>query len=559
MDLPPTSNEPPAVPSDETKAGSEGTARPPWIQFWSTNGEQLAGGPGEWDRALVEVRPGGMPLPESVWTKYRLLRNGKPLSLRREAVAGEVRTVAPWPRSGPGRYELTLIGPGAELEAVFEVGPDTIGWEEFRDLLSELESELPTQVAFALKQAGGLAGIEITRQEGPTLEQELVRLCRAVHGTEGRLGLAAVLRRLADRHQRELTSEERWVRSGRARRPRADRLGQAFARPGNVGEEGLKQVPDARSRHTADVYENRLLLQFLRQVRLRLRRAEPLLAEKSEDLAGEAAGLQDTLRAARQKATFLDEVSKLKRPPTRASQTLQKRPLYRAALKGYLEFQREMGVNLDAPELEAPLENLPFPYQLWCTLKAVRALLEAAEDEGLRARRSSLFKREGDLLELSLGGRVLELTSPETGAQIELHAERSYGRGPTDSLHSVSYGQRPDLAIEATSSSGETTVYLLDPKYKLDANRGSGNEKADTDPAGHPMKADLDKMHAYRDAIRGAEGQRVVRYAATIYPGRTKRFSEGLEAIGARPSRIDALSKTMGRILRDVLQRPDTQ
>lgn len=550
MDLPPTSDRA-AAPIGEAEAGPKGTARPPWLQFWSAGGERRAGGPGEWTRALVEVRPGGAPLPEDAWAEHRLLRNGEPLPLRREKVAGAVRTVAPWPRSGPGRYELTLIGPETELEEVVEVEPDMIGQKAFRDLLSELESELPTQVAFALKRAGGLSGIQLSQQEGPTLEQELVRLRRAANGTDGRPGLAEVLRQLAGRHQRELTSEERWVRSGRAQRPRGERLGHAYARPDNADEDGLKQVPDARSRHTADVYENRLLKQFARQLRLRLRRVEPLLGEKSEELAGEAAQLRETLRAARQKATFLEEVSGLKRPPTRASQTLQKRPLYRAALKGYLEFQREMGVNLDAPELEAPLDNLPFLYQLWCTLQAIRALLQVAEEEGLRARRSSLFKREGGLLELSLGGRALELSAPQTGVRIEVYAERSYGRGQADSLHSISYAQRPDLAIEATGPSGPAAVYLLDPKYKLDTDRSDEDTGG---PAGHPMKADLDKMHAYRDAIRDASGQRVVRYAATVYPGPTETFSKGLEAIGARPGRTDALSTAMGRILRDAME-----
>jgi predicted component of viral defense system (DUF524 family) len=243
----------------------------------------------------------------------------------------------------------------------------------------------------------------------------------------------------------------------------------------------------------------------------------------------------------------------VKRPPTRASQTLQKPPLYRAALKGYLEFQREMGVNLDAPELEAPLDNLSFLYQLWCTLQATCALLQAAEDEGLRVHRSSLFKREGGLLELSLGGRVLELSAPETDVQIDVRAERSYGRGPAGSLHSISYAQRPDLAIEATGPSGEAAVYLLDPKHKLDTNRSDEDTGG---PVGHPMKADLDKMHAYRDAIRGAGGQRVVRYAATLYPGPTETFSEGLEAIGARPGRTGALSTAMRRILRDATEMP---
>jgi predicted component of viral defense system (DUF524 family) len=446
----------------------------------------------------------------------------------------------------------------------------------FRGLVEELESELPTQVAFALKQAGGLAGIELSHQEGPTLEQELVRLRRAVRGTEERPGLAAVLRGLAGRPHRVLTSEERWVRRGRARRPPGDRLGQAFARPDNVEDAGgaeagrLKEVPDARSRHTADVYENRLVKQFARQVRLRLRRIEPILREKSEELAGEASELQDTLRGARRQANFLEEVSDLKRPPTRATQTLQKRPLYRAALKGYLTFQREIGVNLDASELEAPLDNLPFLYQLWCTLQLIRSLLEEAERRGFRARRSSLFRRKGGLLELNLGHRAAGLVHPETGVEIEVLTERSYGRGSGPGLQSISYAQRPDIAIEATSPSGQKAVYLFDPKYKLDAEReGPGKSQGENvlsgetgssgeSPSGEPRKPDLDKMHTYRDAIRGEDSRRVVKYAAILYPGRTRRFSEGMEAIGIRPGWTETLSKTVGKILRDALQGPTT-
>jgi len=261
-------------------------------------------------------------LPERLLSRHRASkRNINGLPLRREQVAGQVRTVAPWPRSGPGRYALKLLGPGAEREEEILVPPGKISREEFRGLIEELESELPTQVAFALKQAGGLAGIDLSYQEGPNLKQELVRLRRAVRGTEGRPGLAAVFRGLAGRPHRVLTSEERWFRRGRARRPPGDRLGQAFARPDNVedarnAEAGrLKEVSDARSRHTADVYENHLVRQFARQVRLRLRRIEPMLREKSEELVGEVSDLQDTLRGARTQANFLEEVSDLKRPP----------------------------------------------------------------------------------------------------------------------------------------------------------------------------------------------------------------------------------------------------
>jgi hypothetical protein len=520
-----------------------------WWQFWSLDGEQRISTPEEWAPALLEVQRG-----EQDWTALRLLRNGEPLPLRQEQLGDQVHTIAAWPRSGPGHYELRLLGPETEREAMVSIWPRKITREAYSRLLLDLETELPVQVAVALQKAGGLAGVELNRQEDTTLEQELVRLRRATEGTGERLGLTDVLRQLAGRPHRILTSEERWVRRGRARRPRADRLGQAFARPGNATGGTLQRVPDARSHHTADVYENRLLRQFARQVRFRLRRIEPVLRERSEEAADTARGLLDALRAARRQADFLDAVSRLNRPPTRASMVLQKRPLYRAVLEGYLEFQREISVMLDAPALEAPLDNLPFLYQLWSTLYLVRVVLDVAREEGYRVDRSSLFQREEGFLVLRMGGTVARLIHPETSAEVEIYAERTYGAG-RGGLHSVSYAQRPDIAIEVTPPTGGRVAYLFDPKYKLDVDRyGTGSEPDDPSRDGRPTKADIDKMHAYRDAIRGADGRRIVRYAAILFPGQTESFAAGLEAIGAHPGAEKAFTRKVRRRARCALR-----
>ena len=522
----------------------------PWYRFWSLDGEKLPSGPGEWVPAFLEVRVHNVG-----WTELRLFRNGTPLALRQERLAGRVRTLASWPRSGPGRYDLKLNGPDVERRERISIWPDKIKRSEYERVLGDLEKRLPVEVAVALQNAGGLSGIELRQQQESTLEQELVRLRRAVRGSADRLGLAEVLRKLAGRPHRVLTSEERWVRRGRARRPSGDRLGQAYARPDNFEDGRLKQVPDNRSRHTTDVYENRLLLQFEQQVRFRLRRIELLLRERGdEEAAGEAATLLERLEGARREASFLDEVSALKRPPTRASQVLQKRPLYRAALQGYLEFQRKIGVALDAPEIEAPLNNLPFLYQLWCTLQLLEVVIDEAGEQGFRVDRSSLFRRKSGFLTLRLGTEAARLHHPETGTTVQVFTERSYGIGLGNGLRSISYSQRPDIAIEVTDASGETTVYLFDPKYKLDTERVDEETDPEDFATGRAKKPDLDKMHAYRDAIRDEEGGHVVRYAAILYPGKTERFSQGLEAIRARPGDISLLREPIAKVVREALR-----
>lgn len=70
-------------------------------------------------------------------------------------------------------------------------------------------------------------------------------------------------------------------------------------------------------------------------------------------------------------------------------------------------------------------------------------------------------------------------------------------------------------------------------------------------------KADIDKMHAYRDAIRDPYGRRVVAYAGVLYPGPYVRYSPGLEAIGADPEKREALDSRLGATLETFLSSVD--
>jgi hypothetical protein len=63
----------------------------------------------------------------------------------------------------------------------------------------------------------------------------------------------------------------------------------------------------------------------------------------------------------------------------------------------------------------------------------------------------------------------------------------------------------------------------------------------------------IDKMHAYRDAIRDQTGTRVVRYAATRYPGAEKHYAEGLEALSAYPGLEKSLEEKIEVLMREAL------
>ena len=163
----------------------------------------------------------------------------------------------------------------------------------------------------------------------------------------------------------------------------------------------------------------------------------------------------------------------------------------------------------------------------------IDALLAAGETAGYKLVRERLVGREGGgafVRVLPDGGPAVVLMHPTSGTEVRLVPERSYPAGPGSGLRSITYTQRPDIAIEIRIPGERTTVLLFDPKYKLD---GELLEAAVSD--GKPKKVDIDKMHAYRDAIRDDAGDRVVVYAAILYPGPAQEFRGGIEALSAHP------------------------
>ena len=98
---------------------------------------------------------------------------------------------------------------------------------------------------------------------------------------------------------------------------------------------------------------------------------------------------------------------------------------------------------------------------------------------------------------------------------------------------SVSHGYNPDLVI----SSGRRRL-LLDAKYKGEGGGFYGNEGSDGTIV-RWKDDDIDKMHTYREAIKGVEG------AYAIYPGResqafpshgSQEWFKGVGAVALRPT-----------------------
>lgn len=516
------------------------------LSFLDRHGQAVEA-PREWARGYVALE-----VPLNRWQEASLMRNGEPLEVYPRSLDGSPRVVAEWPTSGTGHYRLELNAEGKREERLVTVRPRKISHASYLQLLDDLE-ELPPAIAIALQRQGALAGITLPDPGESTLASELLRLRRAIAGSEKRPGLARILRDLASDPYLVLQSSELWLPRERVRRVHPSRLAQTFAIARDLDESGMpRRLPEVRVEHTPDVYENRLVRVFHDQVSLRARRLRTRLERTGmEELNEELQGLSRMLDSARRTAQFLDEVTAPRLLPTKLTMVLLRRPAYRAAFEGLLEFRRTVSVRLEEPALDAPLENLPSLYETWGTLQVIKSFADVASELGWQVE-ERLFRRDASGLFLRVlgGGRAAVIArSPATGTSAKLIPQRSYHHKGKP-LRSASYEQRPDIAIEIEQVGHPPRVLIFDPKYKLESEELEGEV---TD--GRPKKVDIDKMHAYRDAIRDQADDRAVEFAAILYPGaNSETFGAGLEAIAARPGEGQQFEENLRGVLLSVLQ-----
>ncbi len=526
------------------------SATSPELRFVDASGQPIDT-PREWEPSTLEV---GVTPEEWEAQGAQLKLQGEAFGSAKATPSWKGGVSVEWPRSGPGNYLIELESPSGSASIAFTIRSGKLNREALAGTIDALESGLPTSIAVGLQRLGALQGLRLLPRRESTLAQELLRLRRAVRGTSGRPGLAQALRSISRDPYRIFRNDDVWMRADRVRRPQPARLALAVAAAGNVNEEGeLRKLIDQRVRHTADVYENRLLKTFAREVATRIRR---LLAEvvEREAVLAELEALGNELRSAERAATFLAEVDTPRDLPIVLTMVLLNRPEYRAVLDGLVEFRRSVAVHLEDDALDAPLENLPYLYQRWCLLELVDAVTQAAGERGFRVVEERLSRRRQAALfiEVLPGGRPLvRYRHDESGTEATLTHERTFGR--TRWPRSVSFPQRPDIVLEVRAFDSAPRLFVFDPKYKLDSEDRDDDEEGLT---GRPKKSDIDKMHAYRDAIRGEDDQRVVEYAAILYPGPSQPFGDDVAALGAVAGREGGFRRDLDAVLKRAFTTP---
>ena len=519
----------------------------PLLVFHDARGLPVAV-PREWEPGTLVLAD----VPLERWADVQVTLNGRPLAVRVERVAGVPRVTVPWDRAGAGRWRVAVRDGASLAEAVIHIRSAKLSDAALAAMVEDLETRLPASVAIGLDRLGAFAGLSF-RPPGPaTLAQEFEEIRQALEGAAGRPGLIETLNRLGRDPHVVLADREIWTPAERVRRPVPGRLAAALGRAGNLTAERLPlRLVDARSEPTHDTYENRLVREFRDQVDGRLRRLETC-AGLSAGFAAAAGdilrGLRARFRAACWASAFLDGVGRLRSAPDRLTMVLLRRPAYRAALEGFLALRRSARVCLRDPALEAPMENVPALYETWGTLTLIDVLLAVAADLGFTVASQRLVTPGlmGPLVDVLPDGRAAVVLRRADGCTVTLTPQRDFAPPPFADLGSVSFRQIPDVTVEVRTPL-RRELLILDPKYKLfgDANGDGG--------AAGPKKEDIDKMHAYRDAIRDANGDAVVRMAAILYPGPERWFGDGVAALTAMPG-TDALRTMAARLFRAALK-----
>jgi hypothetical protein len=495
----------------------------------------------EWTGLLLEL-----PGPAEDWESWVVTVNGEArlVSLRR--LAGIPCCVCDWPESGAGRYRIIMDHPdwGRRTHDFF-LPPAKLGDGALEVLVNDLERRLPHALAASLQRGGALAGLDLKPPQDTSPAAEFVRLKDLTVGSNGVPGLMLLLASIARDPHRILIERTIEVAQERARRPHPVLLRQALYRGQRVDDEGLPlRLFDRRVESSFDTYENRLVKLTSDTLRQRLVRLAPLLSSTSR---AEALDLVAGIERARRQAKFLDEVSSLEVVPQAVTQLLLRRAEYRRLLDLWRGLWTGFEVRLEAAALETPLQSVPDLYELWASVSALSEIVAALVTAGYRVQRERLVRRrpEGPLVELVKGPEpVAELVGGD-GSAVRVSFQRNFNTTGA-SLHSLSFDQKPDIVVEVARPDLPNQLLILDPKYKIEERTGGLG----------PKKEDIDKMHAYRDAIVHRHHGRVVSHAAILYPGPTQHFGGGVSALAADPLDPDALSSAIRGLLRTALHPP---
>lgn len=214
-----------------------------------------------------------------------------------------------------------------------------------------------------------------------------------------------------------------------------------------------------------------------------------------------------------------EEVGRMVRIPF-SSTVLQRRRGYRRVLRHFSRIRLAPMIPLDKDGMRDLLElkNIALLYELWTFFRLAREISAVLDSKPVRSGRpaSHLFQTD-----FAAGGTF------EWDPGVHLVYNQRFSRSRKGQRESYSYSVPliPDIALRVADGPN-AGLHLFDAKFRVqaltDVGLGADGKDAD-DPkanerAGSFKRADIYKMHAYRDAIPDA------RSVWILYPGGEFRF-----------------------------------
>jgi predicted component of viral defense system (DUF524 family) len=468
---------------------------------------------------------------------------------------GDARQVAPGvlilsALNQVGRVQVPVLG-----EVEFISGKTTEA--DFNELLRDL-TEAASALPFSKTQASGLPFDRVITEQRPLLYHRFVYLRGAlseVTPAGDRLDLA--LSQIIQNPHRILVGADRTVPIEQAVAVGSKSLVHALATPSNwerapAGSDLAiaralhgylpTRIQEDYRHHLIDTAENRFILTFMDECLAVIRDVEAAAPNNwkgpaRERVLADCNQMKTTLAPLRQHGMWR-EVRRMVFFPA-GSTVLQRRYGYRDVLKHSISMRMSSQVAIDDEITRhiLALKNIAELYELWCFFALGRAIRDVLGDP----------KPGAPVTHDQFEAKVRPKASFQWSDGTRLEYNRTFTQ-KTDP-QSTSVQLRPDYTLFVPRGPGRG-LHLFDAKFKLRSLPGTEDEDADEATF---QRADIYKMHTYRDAIPDA------RSVWALYPGTETRFYRAHDAapgeydgVGAVPARVGdhRLQAAMSHLLR---------
>jgi len=477
----------------------------------------------------------------------------------------------------PGLYTGTVpvrvYGDGKELGGfAIEVRSKKLGYlDEYRWMIRDLADQMTEVVMNRFDPAQQQFSTDDER-DALTLYQRFAFL-RALIGNDDFQGaLSEIVRRphVAWEDIHESTPPGQGLRAGSYVSKQLARPGPRVAWSDGVIDTIPRKLDRQRTEVTIDTVPNRF-------VKFAVTRWRETIAQISEVLSQEN-NSQAIVRGRREVQETLDyldallaeelfrELGSLQKFPA-DNQVLQKREGYRGVYQAYIQFDVASKLCWEGGEdvYGAGKRDVATLYEYWVFLKLAELVSELCE---IPFDFTDLIETKPDALNVGLkAGKQCVLRGVAERQGRKLAIEFWFNRTFTTSGHvesSWTRKMRPDYSLKISPAKDERALFdpvfvHFDAKYRIDQlievfgesdeKEALGDEETYADAASNkarPLRSDLLKMHAYRDAIRRSAG------AYIIYPGSEpevcREYHELLPGLGAFALRPTADGYASGSI-----------